>query len=307
MFEEVSLTKFKQDVLAFLSEVKRKNPEMSQSRLAKMADVSSAALSSVLSGKYTGNVADIVKRVYAVIEREKEKESSEIKKPHFVETSIFTQMTTAMNIAQIDNQIIVFTGDAGVGKTESIKAYVEENPSAILIEADPCYNVNSVLEEVADALGFEARGRKDRVEKEIIRRLKGSDRMIIVDEAEYLPTKALDILRRLHDKANIPVVLVGMPRLAKNITGVGDKYRQISSRMYHVKLKGISEEDVRLIASTVIENIEDSIVKNLFILCKANARLLVKILVLAQRIAIHNNVAISPAVCKKAAEQLMEV
>jgi len=310
MFEESlevqQIQRFRDDVLQFLEEARRRDPSMSQSRLAKMADISPATLSNVLAGKYAGNTSDIIKRVYSIIEREKDRQSNEIKKISFVETTIFKQMSAAMNIAQIDTQIIVFTGDAGIGKTESIRAYLSENPSVILIEADPCYNVNSILEEIAEALGFEARGRKDRVEKEIIRRLKGSNRLIIVDEAEYLPSKALDILRRIHDKANIPLVLVGMPRLVKNITGVGDKYRQISSRMYHIKLPGVTFEDVRLIAETVIEDLSDDMVRVLHQLCRANARLLSKILLMAQRIAIYNQSGITIQVLKKAAEQLME-
>ncbi len=304
MFEEYE--KFRQDVLGFLAEAKKRDPAMSQSRLARMSDISAATLSAVLSGRYSGNVSEIAKKVYAVIERERGKQATEIKKVSFVETSIFQAMSSAMNIAQADTQIIVFTGEAGIGKTESIKAYIEENPSAILIEADPCYNVNSILEEIADALGFEARGRKDKVEKEIIRRIKNTNRLIIVDEAEYLPAKALDILRRIHDKAQVPLALVGMPRLVKNISGVGDKYKQISSRMYHIKLSGITLDDVKLIASTVIEKISDDMVKLLFNLCKANARLLSKIILMAQRIAIYNRMEINNAVLKKAAEQLME-
>ncbi|URA10524.1 AAA family ATPase [Thermospira aquatica] len=306
VFEENELTKFRQEVQNFLAEAKRRDPTMSQARLARMSDVSPATLSAVLTGKYAGNIADVTKKILSVIEREKDKQSNEIKKVHFVETSIFHQMCTAMNIAQLDSQIIVFTGDAGIGKTESIRVYLEENPSSILIEADPCYGVMSVLEEIADALGFEAKGRKDKIEREIIRRLKGSNRLIIVDESEYLPSKALDILRRIHDKAGIPLVLVGMPRLVKNIIGTGDKYRQISSRMYHIRLPGINVEDVRLISETVIDDVSEEMVKLLFTLCKANARLLSKILHMAQRIAIYNQMAINTAILKKASEQLME-
>ena len=51
----------------------------------------------------------------------------------------------------------------------------------------------------------------------IVKKLKGSGRMIIIDEAEHLPYKALELLRRVHDKAGMGVLLVGLPRLIHKI------------------------------------------------------------------------------------------
>ncbi len=303
--EQTDQEKFKNEVLTFLNAIKKIDPSFSQSRLATMAGISPAALSSVLSGKYTGDVEAIAKKVKAVIEREKEKALTQIKKPVFVRTTVYEQMSYVMNIAQADAQIVVFTGDAGIGKTVSLKAYLEENPSAILIETDPTYSVGTILEELAIALGIEMKGRKDRLEKAIIAKLKGSERMIIVDEAEYLPTKALDILRRIHDKAEIPVVLAGMDRLIYNITGTNDKYKQISSRMYHVKVKALNKDDIKAITSTVLENLSDEIVNLLFEITKGNARALSKLLIMAQRVACYNKTQISVSVIKKAAEKLI--
>ncbi|MEM4625273.1 MAG: AAA family ATPase [Candidatus Pacearchaeota archaeon] len=303
--EQTYQENFKNEVLSFLNAIKKVDPTFSQSRLATMAGISPAALSSVLSGKYTGDVEAIAKKIKAVIEREKEKALTQIKKPTFVRTSVYEQMSYVMNIAQADAQIVVFTGDAGIGKTVSLKAYLEENPSAILIETDPTYTVGTILEELAIALGIEMKGRKDRLEKAIIAKLKGSERMIIVDEAEYLPTKALDILRRIHDKAEIPVVLAGMDRLIYNITGTNDKYKQISSRMYHVKVKSLNKDDVKAITSTVLENLSDEIVNLLFAITKGNARALSKLLIMAQRVAFYNKTQISISVIKKAAEKLI--
>jgi len=305
--KDSELESFRNEVNLFLANARRVEPSMSQSRLANMAGVSAAALSSVLAGKYAGDIQTVIRKVSAVIEREREKAVSQIKKPSFVQTSVYQQMSYVMNMAQADAQIMIFTGDAGIGKTMSLKAYIEENPSAVLIEADPTYTVATVLEEISEALGLEARGRKDKVEKAIISKLKGTERMIIIDEAEYLPTKALDILRRIHDKAGIPIVLAGMPRLIHNITGISEKYRQISSRMYHVRLKELTKEDVKAITETIIENPDETIVNTLHNLTKGNARMLTKLLIMSQRVAYYNKTDISIAVIKKASEKLINL
>ena len=54
---------------------------------------------------------------------------------------------------------------------------------------------------------------------DIIDKLKSSGRLIIVDEAEHLPYTSLELLRRIYDKAEVGILLVGMPRLMKNLKG----------------------------------------------------------------------------------------
>ncbi|MEV9348723.1 ATPase, partial [Klebsiella pneumoniae] len=53
----------------------------------------------------------------------------------------------------------------------------------------------------------------------------------LIDEAENLPYRALEVIRRIHDKAGVGVVLAGMPRLIINLKGKRGEYAQLYSRV----------------------------------------------------------------------------
>lgn len=53
---------------------------------------------------------------------------------------------------------------------------------------------------------------------DIVDKLKSSGRLIIIDEAEHLPYKSLELVRRIYDKANVGILLVGMPATIKLLT-----------------------------------------------------------------------------------------
>lgn len=62
-------------------------------------------------------------------------------------------------------------------------------------------------------------------------RLRDSGRLIVVDEAENLPLRALEIVRRLHDETGCGLVLSGMPRLVANLRGKHGELVQLYSRV----------------------------------------------------------------------------
>lgn len=297
--------RFRETVLAFLETAKKIDPEWSQSRLARMADVSTAVLSGLLKGDYRGNVEENQRKVIAIIDREKGKFSQSIKKPSFVATKLFNLMRYQMNIAAVDVQIQIFTGNAGIGKTEALRAYCRENPSVIFIEANSTFSDRTVLERIAEAIGIEPRGKKDRLMDNIIQKLKGTERMIIIDEAEYLPVKSLDNIRRIYDLAEIAIILCGMPRLYRNIIAVKEPMRQISSRMIHTNLNEIDKEDARSIIETVLHNPASEIVDRLYDITRGNARELTKLMLIAQRLAIYNHTNITLGIINKAREKLL--
>ncbi|NHX33649.1 AAA family ATPase, partial [Escherichia coli] len=93
--------------------------------------------------------------------------------------------------------------DAGMGKTMIIRQYAKENLNAVLIEADPGYTARVVLEELCNKLGLSKRGNMHELSESIIQNLRDSGRIILVDEAENLPYRALETLRRIHDKSGV--------------------------------------------------------------------------------------------------------
>ncbi|MGL9773084.1 MAG: hypothetical protein ACR5LG_01685 [Sodalis sp. (in: enterobacteria)] len=54
--------------------------------------------------------------------------------------------------------------------------------------------------------------------------------LVLVDEAELLPYRALEVLRRIHERSGVAIVLAGMSRLLLNLKGSRGEYAQLYSR-----------------------------------------------------------------------------
>lgn len=303
MAEKIDIDQFKTKVKSFQSTF-----SMSQAALARMAGVAEGTLSIVLKGTYPANPAEVISKIMAIIEREEAKITNKIKSLDFVETSVSEKIAFALDLAVWDTKIVCIVGDSGLGKTWAVKKYVENNPSAILVEADPTYAVKTVLENIARRLDIaDVYGRNSELLEAVVQKLKGSGRMILIDEAEYLTDTALDIVRRIHDKADVPVALVGMPHLLTNVIGKKNKHAQIYSRMNLCKLASLSIEDAQSIVASIFGNVEKQITKTFFECSRGTTRILADLIRITQRILVKNNAEISVTSIKLAAENVIQV
>uniref|UniRef100_UPI00129A9791 AAA family ATPase n=1 Tax=Eikenella corrodens TaxID=539 RepID=UPI00129A9791 len=93
----------------------------------------------------------------------------------------------------------------------------------------------------------------------VIKKLQSSGRLLIVDEAENLSTRSLELLRRLHDLAGIGLVLVGTPRLLSNLKGRHGELEQLYSRVtLHWDLgDSVPREELDAIARATLPELAD--------------------------------------------------
>ena len=90
---------------------------------------------------------------------------------------------------------------------------------------------------------------------EVVRKLNQSGRLLIIDEAENLPYRALEIARRIHDKTGVGVLLVGRSILLENLKGYNNQYDQLYSRVKYTKiLNRIQLVDIQDILRAVGQN-----------------------------------------------------
>ncbi|MDX7324483.1 AAA family ATPase, partial [Providencia rettgeri] len=215
------------------------------------------------------------------ISREQERDKSRRIKPVYVDTLMARKGRDVIRMAHMDSDINVIYGDAGMGKTMIIRQYAKENLNAVLIEADPGYTARVVLEELCNKLGLSKRGNMHELSESIIQNLRDSGRIILVDEAENLPYRALETLRRIHDKSGVGIVLAGMPRLILNLKGKRGEYKQLYSRVGFALRMGESlpEDDITNMITTMLpEASEPEVLNALYKACKGNARRLFKFL-----------------------------
>lgn len=204
--------------------------KLSQSEMAKVLGFSSGAVSSYLSGKYPSpeRITEKVAEVMAI----QGKKILEPQAPAYVETTVSRLVMQAIGIAHMRGVVSVAYGDAGVGKTTAVNQYLKENQLAIGITVMPTYaSLTGVNELLAEALGI--RERTDRkITREIVEKLRGSGRVIIVDEAQHLTIRAIEHLRSICDASQIGVCFVGNETIYTKLIGSHkSEFAQLYSRI----------------------------------------------------------------------------
>ena len=243
--------------------------------------MSTAVINQFLQNKYNGDVNAVEEKVRQFILREQERDKSRRIKPVYVDTLMARKGRDVIRMAHMDSDINVIYGDAGMGKTMIVRQYAKEHLDAVLIEADPGYTARVVLEELCNKLGLSKRGNMHELSEAIIQTLRDSGRFILVDEAENLPYRALETLRRIHDKSGVGIVLVGMPRLILNLKAKRGEYKQLYSRVGFALRMGeaLPEDDITNMITTMLpEASEPEVLNALYKACKGNARRLFKFL-----------------------------
>lgn len=257
------------------------NKGWSQAQAARGIGVSTAVINQFLQNKYNGDVNAVEEKVRQFILREQERDKSRRIKPVYVATLMARKGRDVIRMAHMDGDINVIYGDAGMGKTMIMRQYAKEHLDAVLIEADPGYTARVVLEELCNKLGLGKRGNMHELSEAIIQTLRDSGRIILVDEAENLPYRALETLRRIHDKSGVGIVLAGMPRLILNLKGKRGEYKQLYSRVGFALRMGeaLPEDDITNMITTMLpEASEPEVLNALYKACKGNARRLFKFL-----------------------------
>lgn len=276
-----------------------------QKQVAQLLGVSVAVVSLYLKGDYNGNVAEIDRKVDELIERDKAKVVEAKYNAEFVPTLAARKGMDIMRFAHAEGEINVIFGAAGLGKTQMLKQYAKENSSAVLIETDPSCNPKVLLRKIAEAVGANARGVNNELLEGIVAKLKGSERLLMIDEAELLSTRSLEFIRRIHDLAGVGIILAGMPRLLVNLKGKNNELAQLYSRVGFACDLGnaLSDEDLALLASSALGT--DEFNAPLIKACKGNARRLSKLIRGVVRSSEINEVPITAEMVEQYAKMLI--
>ncbi|CAM7882232.1 AAA family ATPase [Klebsiella quasipneumoniae] len=280
----------------------------SQTQVARAIGKSTAVINQYLQGKYAGDVPAIDALARSFINREVEKEKSQKIAARFVPTVTSRKGMEVIRYAHLDGDLNVIYGAAGLGKTMILREYAAQHRDALLIEADPGYTARVVLEELCGLLGISKRGNMHELSEACIAALRDSGRLLMGDEAENLPYRALETLRRIHDKSGIGLVLAGMPRLIINLKGKRGEYQQLYSRVGFALCIGDSlpQSDITDIAVSMLPGAgSQEVSEALFKASHGNARRLFK---LVRGVSRHSEIsgnAVSAGAVRKFAEMLI--
>lgn len=208
---------------------------LSYAQAAIQTGIPKGTLGPWLSGTYNGVAENIAAKAEKYLESlsERSKVAEMPVEPGFIETPSSTAFRAVFEYAQSVPDVGLITGNAGVGKTVSAEQYVKTTPDVWMMTADSSMrSPTAVLRELTEIVdASEKRG--PRMMASLIARVKGTQGLIIVDEAQNLQTEAIDLLRTIYDRGRIGLVFMGNEPLKGRIEGMGraTTHAQIFSRV----------------------------------------------------------------------------
>ncbi|HGV9304570.1 TPA: AAA family ATPase [Vibrio fluvialis] len=242
----------KTDVLMQVNSV-LESKTITASQLAKEISVSSATLSQVLKGKYAADPSAVIEKLKKWLRLRDDRLATPNINPGFVMTETARLIINDLTYAQVTESIVVIFGASGVGKSETLRQYQRENNNVWMVTASPSRStLTECLYELAMELGLDdAPRRKGPLSRVLRSRLRNSEGLVIIDEADHLDYPTLEELRILQEETNIGMVFVGNNKVYTQLTGGrrNEDFARLFSRI--AKKRGLHktrQNDVRAVA-----------------------------------------------------------
>lgn len=209
--------------------------DVSQNQFAKTLGLNAAYLTGYMkegkSFRYANKVETLAKTYLDNFIESRPKNQAELP---FLQTKDAKGIVAVIEWAIEDRDMGVIIGDAGTGKSRTIKEFVKKHPEAVLVEATISTNARALFRMLCVKFGVNFSKSIDEMIRDVAEELKKVQKLIIIDEAEHLPYRALEAIRRLYDFSKSPVILVGTRKLLNNLIGAKRtnlEYEQLSSRV----------------------------------------------------------------------------
>lgn len=279
--------------------------KIQQKEVANKLGVSITTVSLYLKGEYSGNVEELDLKVEQFLARQKDKVLDKRVNVDFVPTFTARAIMEIVQETHIEGDMCVVYGASGLGKTLAAKQYAKENTGTILLETNASYTPKVLLQKLCDALNLNHRGTLNQLFDAVVAKLAGSERVILIDEAENLPTSSLEFIRRIHDATKIGVALIGTDRLLVNLKGRHNELAQLYRRIWNACPLGnaLPDKDIYLLTEKALNT---SDYNALFLkYSQGNARRLNKLIRGVVRLSHLNECAIDERLIKEYTKRLI--
>jgi len=224
---------------------------VTQALLSRETGVSSSAVNQWLKGTYAGDNDAIAEKMRRWLERYDARRASGSQMPTapaWIATTTAQRIIGALGYAHVAGDIAVIYGGAGLGKTSAVAQYAQAALNVWHVTMTPASaSVVTALEEICAALGLAEQGGAAKLHRAIVRRVRGTGGLLVIDEAQHLSVAALDQIRSIHDATGIGIAFVGNETLYASMTG-GNRAAALS-RLYsrvgkRLSLRQSTEADI---------------------------------------------------------------
>jgi DNA transposition AAA+ family ATPase len=226
---------------------------VTQAQVAKETGVSPSTINQLLNGNYKADPAAMLQKLGNWLTAREQRHSAP-RDPGFVLTETAKQIAADMTYAHMTQSIAVIHGASGVGKTKALQEYQRNNNNVWVITASPSRaTMTECLYELAMELGMENAPRlRGPLARALRRKLRNTQGLIVVDEADHLDRPTLEELRILQEEVEVGMVLVGNSRVYTQLTGGhrSEDFARLYSRIAKKRaLTKCKKADVMAIAS----------------------------------------------------------
>jgi len=233
----------------------------SVNRIAGMLGRSTAAVSQYTNKIYPADVTEFEKDITSLLRREEDLEFTTAPKV-FCKTRPSILIWEVLQYCDAHQKMGVALAPSGTGKSDTVNEYKRQNRQTILVTANiSTCTKGPVIRMIADKTG--GRPRKNTISETlnaVIERLKGSRRLIIIDEAHFLSWEAFELVRKIHDCAKVGVVYTGQERLYEQMKGkthtahlFDQIYSRIAIKRDHFK---IERNDAKMIIDSIYPGLD---------------------------------------------------
>lgn len=244
------------DLRGVIRDALESDRDLTQAKIARESGVSATRVSQWLAGSYAGDneaVEQMLQRWLDTRVARREVMQTMPRAPDYVATPSAELVYRTLRFAQYAGDVSVIYGAAGVGKTAALHYFAAQSPSVFVATMTPASaGVVPALEEIALSVdASSAAGGAAKLHRAIVARLRGTNGLLAIDEAQHLSVPALDQVRAIHDACGVGLALLGNETVFTRMTG-GNRaatYDRLFSRIgKRVRLGQASAQDARAMA-----------------------------------------------------------
>ncbi len=229
---------------------------MSDAQISRDTKINSSYISQMKNGAWSVKLSDsakanheakIIEFAKGFLNKSLDEYSEVTAKAGLLDFTNTHNMMATLAKCRIQKNMTYVSAPSGSGKTKGIEAFANGNPSVVIVTAYDGLSAKDLLEDVYLAFKKDAEPPKNvrGLMSGILRELKGSvNRLLVIDEANFIKERSLEQLRHIHDRTNIAITLVGTEKLKSQI----EKYHpQVKSRIRNgLPIEPFGVEEVRM-------------------------------------------------------------
>lgn len=227
-----------------------KQTGVTQAHFGRLVGVAESTMSRWLKGTYPAPET-IDAKVKDFLDKEEVRESiTETSDIGFVMTGISKSVWQALDYGRIQRTISVIYGDAGIGKTRTMREWSKDKSDVIVVTANPAVkSPKGFFKMLARSLKTASQGSLDDLVLDIMDKLMMSDQTIVIDEAQHLVRETLELVRSINDANDTAIILMGNEIIYSKMIGKQQaEFAQLFTRIgmrKHLLTDSFVESDIK--------------------------------------------------------------